>query len=153
VLIAVAVLAGCGGSSTAPQQLSNSEIDRINQSTSDLNAAYERLRAGLTACHPGDAPELIASCFDQVFASSRIDSVISAFDRQVRGIERHLGAGDCRGAMERFHSTLVALGKVVATMKRDADARAIGTLAGDGHAVQYAWEVGVRGETQTDKAC
>jgi hypothetical protein len=152
VLLVVGVVAGCGGS-FASQQPSNSDIDRVNQRGSDLNAAYERLRVGVTRCHPGDAPEVIASCFDQVFASSRIDSVLSAFDRELRGIEGRLDAGECRSAMGRFDSTLVALRKAVATMKHDAEAGQLGSLVSDGHAVQDAWNVSVRGETQTDEAC
>jgi len=152
VLLVVGVLGGCGGAGSS-QQPGNSEIDRINHRVSDLNAAYERMRVGANACHPGDSPEVIASCFDRAFARSGIDSVLSSFDREVRGVEGRLDAGECRAAMEHFDATLVALRRAVATMKHDADIGQVGSLFTDGHALQDAWKVSVRAEAETDKPC
>jgi outer membrane murein-binding lipoprotein Lpp len=151
VLLVVGVLGGCGGSGSS--QPSNSEIDRVNHRVSDLNAAYERMRVGANACHPGDSPEVIASCFDRAFAQSGIDSVLSSFDREVRGIAGRLDAGECRAAMQHFDATLVALRRAVATMKHDADIGQVGSLFTDGHAVQDAWKLSVRAEAETDKPC
>lgn len=152
VVLVVGVLAGCGGSS-ASQQPSNSEIDQINQRVSDLNAAFERLRVGVNACDPTASAQAIASCFDQAYTSSGIDSVLAAFGQQVRQVEGRLASGDCRSSLGQFEADLVALRTAVTTMKRDADAGDVSSLVSDGHAVQDAWKASTGGETQSDKAC
>jgi outer membrane murein-binding lipoprotein Lpp len=152
VLLVVGVLAGCGDSS-ASEQPSNGDIDRITQHVHDLNTAYERLRIGVNSCPVGAAPAVLATCFDQAYASSGVDSVLSDFDREVRRVETHLGSGDCRSAMGRFDTTLVALRRAVATMKHDFDAGNISRMVSDGQTVQDAWKASVRGEAQADKPC
>jgi hypothetical protein len=152
VLVVVGVLAGCGGSS-ASQQPSNSEIDQINQRVSDLNAAFEWLRVGVNACDPTASAQAIASCFDQAYTSSGIDSVLAAFGQHVRQVEGRLASGDCRSSLGQFEADLVALRTAVTTMKRDADAGDVSSLVSDGHAVQDAWKASTGGETQSDKAC
>jgi outer membrane murein-binding lipoprotein Lpp len=151
VILVAAVLAGCGGSSASHP--SNGDIDRVNQRTSDLNAAYERLRVGVNACNLGAAPATLATCFDEAYTASSVDSVLAAFDQQIQQIEGRLDSGACRSSFGQFDSTLVALRKAVATMKGDFDAGATSSLASDGQAVQDAWKTSVHANAQANKAC
>jgi hypothetical protein len=156
VIVSLITLSGCGGSSGSQQRSSpsNHEFDLINQRVAALNTAWNGFRSGVRTCPVSDRhSQAMATCFDQAYTSSGIDTAIADLHQQIGQIQGRLDPGGCRSALGRFGAKLAVLRRAAATFNADAVAGHIDRLKAEGTAVFHGWVTAVNAIAASDKIC